>query len=94
MISAEAFSEQIARGCSKIGLYMGGGAGYQPTYHAVLTTAAASAFGSGFALTNLTAAAVALLSPEEYDVVVFPGGSGNGPAGQSPLRNPPVACDS
>ena len=77
-------SPRLAGGASvqKLALYIGAGAGYQPTYHAVLSTAAASAFGpAGFTLANLTAAAVGQLTPEQYDVVVFPGGSGNGQAG-------------
>lgn len=65
----------------RIALYLGGGAGYQPKYHATLATAATMAFGEGgFTLQNLTADAVANLDRANLDVVVFPGGSGNSQA--------------
>jgi len=71
----------------------------QADYLATLTNAARMAFGSeasggrGFSVANLIAAAVPRLIPSQYDVVVFPGGSGNGqaaavgPTGLAALRD-------
>jgi putative intracellular protease/amidase len=87
----------------RIALYCSGGASScktptccepQAKYLSTLTTAAQMAFGDrgGFTVANLTAAAVPQLTPSQYDVVVFPGGSGNGqaaavtPAGLVALR--------
>ena len=50
-------------------------------FFVTLHTAATSAFGSdGYTITNLTERAVQMLEPGQFDVVVFPGGSGNGQA--------------
>ena len=50
-------------------------------FFSTLTEAARSAFGTqGFTLTNMTDKAVASVTRSAFDVVVFPGGSGNGQA--------------
>ncbi len=69
----------------RVGFYQGNGTshpGANDQFFSTLSMAASSAFGRGrgFHLANLTEPAVAGLSRDAFDVVVFPGGSGNGQA--------------
>lgn len=75
-----------------IGFYVGGGTSKLPattgettslgSFYSTLQIAAGQAFGgpASFTITNLTEDAVRALTPAQYAVVVFPGGSGKGQA--------------
>lgn len=66
----------------RIGFYQGDGTSHPHNnggFYSVLETAATLA-QLDFQITNLTEQAVAELQPGDYDIVVFPGGSGNGQA--------------
>eukprot|EP00040_Diaphanoeca_grandis_P001048 m.17344 g.17344 ORF g.17344 m.17344 type:complete len:285 (+) comp11463_c0_seq1:58-912(+) len=88
----------------QIGFYIGNGTSdigesFQTTqglgsFYSILDEAATSAFGAnGFNIRNMTEHIVQTLTPQDFDVVVFPGGSGNGQAtaigeeGLEALRN-------
>ena len=66
----------------RIGFYVGGGTSSDLLpFISTLRAGAAQAFPQqGFSLTNISAADVRALTPQSYDVVVFPGGSGGGQA--------------
>ena len=67
---------------TRLGLYVGEGAGPSKSeFYATLGVAATAAFGrESFSIRNLTGPDVAQLRPADFDVVLFPGGSGNGQA--------------
>lgn len=85
----------------RIGYYVGNGTSSHADgeFFATLRTAASQAFGGegSFAITNMTETGVRSLTPGQFSVMVFPGGSGNGTLGdRSPvmarLRDAPVRC--
>ena len=63
----------------RIGFYVGGGAAGVGALHRMITASATSLYGAaGFSLHNLSAAVMGKVNRTEYDVLVFPGGSGTG----------------
>eukprot|EP01079_Euglenida_sp_SAG-EU17-18_P009193 gene9193-8279_t len=75
----------IVLGGTKIGFYQGNGTSHprhNDGFYATIEAAAAMAFTAGGfdPIKNLTEADVSALAPGDFDMVVFPGGSGNGQA--------------
>lgn len=72
----------------RIGFYVGEGASRNPhgnstsldIFYTVITSAADAAFQKHYTIHNLTGPDVAGVSPDNYDVIIFPGGSGSGQA--------------
>jgi len=64
----------------RVGFYVGNGTSSLDAFYSTLHVAAAHAFGGtgSYAMSNLTEVDVQGLKPSAFDVVVFPGGSGNG----------------
>ena len=82
-------ANMVAAKPCRIGFYVGEGTSSDLLpFISTLRAGAAQAFPAavvrsgfdGYTLTNMSAADVGMLSAETYDVVVFPGGSGNGQA--------------